>query len=88
MVGEFMCLIVIRSVQLGMVTDGTVHSLSSSRLVASGHNWVEGQGSGPKIDTKEDEEQKFDALGESWNLIDQGHRCLHCWMHWLTDVFM
>ena len=33
-------------------------------LVASGHNWVEGQGSGPRIDQgKEEEEEKFDAMG-------------------------
>lgn len=33
-------------------------------LEASGHNWVEGQGSGPRIDgKKDDEEEHFDAMG-------------------------
>lgn len=27
-------------------------------LTASGHNWVEGQGSGPRIDQNKDEEEK------------------------------
>jgi len=37
-------------------------------ISSSGHNWVEGQGSGPRIDQgKEDEEDKFDAMG---NKID------------------
>lgn len=37
-------------------------------LEASGHNWTEGQGSGPRIDKgKEEEEDHFDALG---NKID------------------
>ena len=31
-------------------------------MEASGHNWVEGQGK-TKIEKKEDEEDKFDALG-------------------------
>lgn len=37
--------------------DGTLH--------ASGHNWVEGQGSGERIDKKktDEEEVKYDALG-------------------------
>lgn len=33
-------------------------------LEASGHNWVEGQGSGPRIDQVEGEEKEmFDAMG-------------------------
>ena len=33
-------------------------------LEASGHNWVEGQGSGPRIDKKDGEdEDQFDAMG-------------------------
>ena len=34
-------------------------------LTASGHNWVEGQGSGPRIDQKKDDEEEevFDAMG-------------------------
>jgi len=38
--------------------------MKDGHLVASGHNWVEGQGSGARIDKgKEDEEDKFDAMG-------------------------
>ncbi|EJU05795.1 hypothetical protein DACRYDRAFT_46812 [Dacryopinax primogenitus] len=45
-----------------------VWAMRDGRLEASGHNWIEGQGSGAKIDTKaEDEEDKFDAMG---NKID------------------
>jgi elongation factor 3 len=37
-------------------------------LEASGHNWVEGQGSGPRIDKKAGEEDDtYDAMG---NKID------------------
>jgi elongation factor 3 len=45
-----------------------VWAMRDGYLVASGHNWVEGQGSGPRIDgKKEDEEEHFDAMG---NKID------------------
>lgn len=39
--------------------------MSDGKLEASGHNWVEGQGSGERIDKKKDgdEEDKFDAMG-------------------------
>ncbi|GAA5939747.1 hypothetical protein JCM10213_007781 [Rhodosporidiobolus nylandii] len=45
-----------------------VWAMRDGHLTASGHNWVEGQGSGPRID-KVDEEEKdvFDAMG---NKID------------------
>ena len=32
-------------------------------MTPSGHNWVQGQGSGPRLEKKEDEEDKFDAMG-------------------------
>jgi len=39
-------------------------AMKDGHLVASGHNWVEGQGSGARIDKKADEEEdKFDAMG-------------------------
>jgi len=45
-----------------------VWAMRDGRLEASGHNWVEGQGSGPRIDKKEGEdEDKYDAMG---NKID------------------
>ncbi|OAX82576.1 elongation factor 3 [Emergomyces africanus] len=37
------------------------------RMSPSGHNWVQGQGSGPRLTEKDDEEDKFDAMG---NKID------------------
>ncbi|KAE8210439.1 hypothetical protein CF327_g5690 [Tilletia walkeri] len=41
-----------------------VWKMSNGDLVASGHNWVEGQGSGERIDKKKDEEEDvFDAMG-------------------------
>ena len=45
------------SKEIWRMQDGTLH--------ASGHNWVEGQGSGERIDKKktDEEEVKYDALG-------------------------
>jgi len=45
-----------------------VWAMRDGRLEASGHNWVEGQGAGPRIDKKDgDEEDTYDAMG---NKID------------------
>ena len=42
--------------------------MRDGHLEASGHNWVEGQGSGPRIDKKTGEENdQYDAMG---NKID------------------
>ena len=42
--------------------------MRDGHLEASGHNWVEGQGSGPRIDKKDgEEEDHYDAMG---NKID------------------
>jgi len=41
-----------------------IWAMRDGHLVASGHNWVEGQGTGSRIDQKgADEEEKFDAMG-------------------------
>jgi len=41
-----------------------VWAMRDGRLEASGHNWVEGQGSGARIDKKDgDEEVTYDAMG-------------------------
>jgi len=41
-----------------------VWAMRDGRLEASGHNWVEGQGLGPRIDKKDGpEEDQFDAMG-------------------------
>ena len=38
--------------------------MRDGRLEASGHNWVEGQGAGPRIDKKDGpEEDTYDAMG-------------------------
>ncbi|KAF1992488.1 elongation factor [Aulographum hederae CBS 113979] len=33
------------------------------KMTPSGHNWVQGQGAGPRLTEKGDEEEKFDAMG-------------------------
>ncbi|KAF8321794.1 hypothetical protein DL93DRAFT_2051614 [Clavulina sp. PMI_390] len=49
-----------------------VWAMRDGHLEASGHNWVEGQGSGPRIDQgKEDEEDQYDAMG---NKIDKSKK--------------
>lgn len=40
-----------------------VWAMRDGRLEPSGHNWVEGQGSGPRIDQKGAEEDTYDAMG-------------------------
>lgn len=40
-----------------------VWAVLDGRMTPSGHNWVQGQGSGPRLEKKEDEEDKFDAMG-------------------------
>jgi elongation factor 3 len=45
-----------------------VWAMRDGRLEASGHNWVEGQGAGPRIDKADgEEEDQYDAMG---NKID------------------
>jgi len=33
------------------------------KMTPSGHNWVQGQGAGPRLKQDDDEEEKFDAMG-------------------------
>ncbi|KAK9245061.1 armadillo-type protein [Lipomyces tetrasporus] len=41
-----------------------VWAVLDGKMTPSGHNWVQGQGSGPRLDAKDgDEEDKFDAMG-------------------------
>ncbi|CAI7651798.1 unnamed protein product [Penicillium manginii] len=41
-----------------------VWAVNDGLMTPSGHNWVQGQGSGPRLDAKgDDEEDKFDAMG-------------------------
>lgn len=45
------------------ITD-EVWAVLDGKMTPSGHNWVSGQGSGPRLSAKDDEEEeKFDALG-------------------------
>jgi len=49
-----------------------VWAMRDGHLEASGHNWVEGQGSGARIDKKDgDEEDTYDAMG---NKIDKAKK--------------
>ena len=40
-----------------------VWAVVDGKMTPSGHNWVQGQGSGPRLEEKNDEEEKFDAMG-------------------------
>ena len=40
-----------------------VWAVMDGRMTPSGHNWVTGQGSGPRLQQGEEEEEKFDAMG-------------------------
>jgi len=49
-----------------------VWAMRDGHLEASGHNWVEGQGSGPRIDKKEgDADDQYDAMG---NKVEGGKK--------------
>ncbi|GAB7337331.1 hypothetical protein MBLNU457_g2687t1 [Dothideomycetes sp. NU457] len=40
-----------------------VWAVNNGRMTPSGHSWIQGQGAGPRLTEKEDEEDKFDAMG-------------------------
>ncbi|KAL6938151.1 translational elongation factor EF-1 alpha [Hanseniaspora osmophila] len=40
-----------------------VWTVKDGKMIPSGHNWVTGQGAGPRISKKEEEGDKFDAMG-------------------------
>ena len=40
-----------------------VWAVLDGKMTPSGHNWVQGQGAGPRLTEKDDEEEKFDAMG-------------------------
>jgi len=44
-----------------------VWAVVDGKMTPSGHNWISGQGSGPRLTDKDDDEDKFDAMG---NKID------------------
>ena len=44
-----------------------VWAVMDGKMTPSGHNWVQGQGAGPRLTDKDNEEERFDAMG---NKID------------------
>ncbi|KAJ7184481.1 P-loop containing nucleoside triphosphate hydrolase protein [Mycena filopes] len=49
-----------------------VWAMRDGRLEASGHNWVEGQGAGPRIDKADGEEEvQYDAMGNKIDIKKQ-----------------
>ncbi|QID82112.1 Translation elongation factor EF-3 [Saccharomyces pastorianus] len=44
-----------------------VWAVKDGKMTPSGHNWVAGQGAGPRIEKKEEEGDKFDAMGNKIN---------------------
>ncbi|KAK5112384.1 translational elongation factor EF-1 alpha [Meristemomyces frigidus] len=40
-----------------------VWAVMDGRMTPSGHNWVQGQGAGPRLKGDDEEEEKFDAMG-------------------------
>lgn len=48
-----------------------VWAVMDGKMTPSGHNWVTGQGTGPRLKGDEDEEDKFDAMG---NKIEGGKK--------------
>jgi len=40
-----------------------VWTVNEGKMVPSGHNWEKGQGSGPRLKGEQEEEEKFDAMG-------------------------
>ncbi|KAL8660707.1 MAG: hypothetical protein Q9202_006287 [Teloschistes flavicans] len=48
-----------------------VWAVMDGKMTPSGHNWVQGQGSGPRLKADDDEEVKYDAMG---NIIEGGKK--------------
>ncbi|KAK9463770.1 armadillo-type protein [Lipomyces oligophaga] len=52
-----------------------VWAVLDGKMTPSGHNWVQGQGSGPRLDAKAgDEEDKFDALGNKIETVKKAKK--------------
>ncbi|KAH0026238.1 hypothetical protein KCU78_g4441, partial [Aureobasidium melanogenum] len=49
-----------------------VWAVQNGRMTPSGHNWVQGQGSGPRLEAKGgEEEERFDAMGNKIETIEK-----------------
>ena len=46
-------------------------SVLDGKMTPSGHNWVQGQGAGPRLEEKGGEEDVFDAMG---NKVESGKK--------------
>lgn len=52
-----------------------VWAVLDGRMTPSGHNWVQGQGAGPRLDSKEgEEEEKFDAMGNKIETVKKAKK--------------
>lgn len=51
-----------------------VWAMRDGYLTASGHNWVEGQGSGARLSSKETEEDQFDAMGNKIEKVEKAKK--------------
>lgn len=55
-----------------------VWAVMDGRMTPSGHNWVQGQGSGPRLSAKDgEEEEKFDAMGNKIASQEVSRHVLH-----------
>jgi len=49
-----------------------VWAVTNGRMTPSGHNWVQGQGAGPRLTGKDgDEEERFDAMGNKIEAVEK-----------------
>jgi len=45
-----------------------VWSVVDGKMTPSGHNWIQGQGAGPRLENKENDAEQFDAMGNKLDL--------------------
>ncbi|EHN00437.1 Hef3p [Saccharomyces cerevisiae x Saccharomyces kudriavzevii VIN7] len=64
-------IIITHSVEFTKNLTDEVWAVKDGKMTPSGHNWVAGQGVGPRIEKKDDEGDKFDAMG---NKISSGKK--------------
>jgi elongation factor 3 len=57
-----------------------VWAVVDGKMTPSGHNWVQGQGAGPRLTEKGEEEEKFDAMGNKIAGSEVSHNDL-CYAH-------
>ncbi|KAF2736785.1 ARM repeat-containing protein [Polyplosphaeria fusca] len=62
-------IIITHSIEFTRDLTEEVWAVMDGKMTPSGHNWVQGQGAGPRLTEKGEEEDKFDAMG---NKIEGG----------------